>query len=350
MIRYVGVDVGKTRCRAALMNQQGNIEKEFFFENNQKGIQYLTSLLTSEDQVVMESTANLWLTLYEALDNKNIKVVLANPMKTKAIASARVKTDKVDAKILAHLLRADLVAESYVPPAQIREIRALIRHRLSLMKMRTMIKNKVHALTDKYGYRCEFSDMFGVSGLKWLRTLEMKELDCLILENHLSHIEAINLQIGKADGAIKEKACEDEDICLLMSLPGIDVRTALLLKSEIGPISRFGDYKKLVSWAGLAPRVYQSGGVLWNGGITHEGSGVLRWAMVEAAQTAVRCDEKFGVFYGRVKARRGGQKAVVAVANKMLKVVWVMLTRRETYSGVNRRRYEEKLNNAGFGM
>jgi len=197
MIRYVGVDVGKTRCRAALMNQQGNIEKEFFFENNQKGIQHLTSMLTSEDQVVMESTANLWLTLYEALDNKNIKVVLANPMKTKAIASARVKTDKIDAKILSHLLRADLVAESYVPPAQIREIRALIRHRLSLMKMRTMIKNKVHALTDKYGYRCEFSDMFGVSGLKWLRTLEMKELDLLILENHLSHIEAINLQIDR---------------------------------------------------------------------------------------------------------------------------------------------------------
>jgi len=84
-------------------------------------------------------------------------------MKTKAIASAKVKTDKVDAKILAHLLRTDLVAESYVPPKQIREIRALIRHRLSLMKMRTMVKNKVHALTDKYGYRCEYSDLFGVS-------------------------------------------------------------------------------------------------------------------------------------------------------------------------------------------
>jgi transposase len=156
------------------MNKQGVIEREFFFENNHKGIEHLTSLLTSEDRVVMESTANLWLTLYEALDNKNIKVVLANPMKTKAIASAKVKTDKVDARILAHLLRADLVAESYVPPKQIREIRALIRHRLSLMKMRTMVKNKVHALTDKYGYRCEFSDMFGVSGLKWLKTLELR--------------------------------------------------------------------------------------------------------------------------------------------------------------------------------
>jgi len=183
------VDVGKSKCRAALMDQKGNIEKEFFFENNQKGIQHLTSLLTSEDQVVMESTANLWLNLYESLEDKKIKVVLANPMKTKAIASARVKTDKVDAKILAHLLRVDLVAESYVSPKQMREIRALVRHRLSLMKMRTMVKNKIHALIDKYGYRCEFSDMFGVSGLKWLKTLELNKLDGLVFGNHLSHIE-----------------------------------------------------------------------------------------------------------------------------------------------------------------
>jgi transposase len=332
------------------MNQKGIIDHEFFFENNIKGIQHLTSLLTCEDKVVMESTANLWLTLYEALDDKNIKTVLANPMKTKAIASARVKTDKVDAKILAHLLRADLVAESYVPPKQIREIRALIRHRLSLMKMRTMVKNKVHSLTDKYGYRCEFSDMFGVSGLKWLRSVEMASLDLLILENHLSHIESINLQIAKVDVAIKEQACEDEDVCLLLSLPGIDVRTALLLKSEIGPIGRFEDYKKLVSWAGLAPRVHQSGDVLWNGGITRCGSGILRWAIVEAAHVAVRYDEKLCEFYGRVKARRGGSKAIVAVANKMLKIVWVMLVRRETYGGVNQRRYEEKLNRAGFDI
>ncbi|MCL2868960.1 MAG: IS110 family transposase [Candidatus Bathyarchaeota archaeon] len=347
---YVGVDVGKTRCRAALMNQKGTIEKEFFFENTPNGIQQLTSLLSSEDQVVMESTANMWLPLYEAIDNKHIKVVLANPMKTKAIASARVKTDKVDAKILAHLLRADLVAESYVPPKQLRDIRALVRHRLSLTKIRTMVKNKVHALTDKYGYRCEYSDMFGVSGLKWLKSLEMNKLDSLVLENHLLHIESVNLQIKRTDEAILESAVEDEDVRLLLSLPGVDVRTALLLKSEIGRIDRFLDYKHLVSWAGLAPRVHQSGNVLWNGGITKCGSSILRWAMIEAAHTAVRCDERFCEFYGRVKARRGGSKAVVAVANRMLKVVWVMLVRREVYSGVNQRLYEEKLNRVGFDM
>ena len=114
------------------MNQNGVIENEFFFENNNTGISSLLSNLTSEDRVVMESTGNLWLNIYDTLDHKNIKVVLANPMKTKAIASARVKTDKIDARILAHLLRADLVAESYVPPAGVREMRALVRHSFRL--------------------------------------------------------------------------------------------------------------------------------------------------------------------------------------------------------------------------
>lgn len=342
-MRYVGIDVGKARCRAAIMNQKGAIESEFFFENNSRGISNLVSSLTNEDKVVMESTGNLWVNLYDALDHRNIKVVLANPLKTKVIASAKVKTDKVDARILAHLLRTDLVAESYVPPGNVRELRVLVRHRLSLVKMRTMVKNKVHAITDRYGYRCEYSDMFGKAGMQWLRMLELKELDRLVLENHLSLIESINVQIGRVDETIRKRASQDEDVRLLLSLTGIDVYTALLLRSEIGPIARFPSYKKLVSWAGLAPSVHRSGSVEYHGAITKRGSSILRWAMVESARVAVRHDVKFKSFYERVKERRGDQKAAVAAASKMLKIVWFMLTRRETYGGVNRRRYGEKL-------
>lgn len=226
-------------------------------------------------------------------------------MKTKAIASAKIKTDKVDARILAHLLRADLVAESYVPQGNIREMRNLVRHRLSLVKMRTMIKNKVHAVIDKYGYRCEFSDLFGKSGIAWITTLEFGELDRLFLDNHLSLIESINLRIGKVDEAIKKRACEDEDVRLLLSLTGIDVYSALLIRSEIGPITRFSNHKKLVSWAGLAPSVHQSGNVEYTGRITKHGSSMLRWVMVEAAWVAVQHDEKLGEFYVRVRGRRG---------------------------------------------
>ena len=134
---------------------------------------------------------------------------MANPLKTKAIASAKIKSDKVDARILAHLLRSNLVAESYVPPKHLREIRALIRHRVAIVKIRTMVKNQVHALVDKHGLACPYSDMFGKGGLEWLRSLQLPSLDRLILDNHLTHLESLNQQTERVDEEIHSKACED---------------------------------------------------------------------------------------------------------------------------------------------
>jgi len=265
-------------------------------------------------------------------------------MKTKAIASARIKSDKVDARILAHLLRSNLIAESYVPPKEMREIRALVRHRLSLVKMRTMLKNRVHAITDRYGYRCECSDMFGRSGREWLESLELAPLDKLMLGNHMRHMESINDQIRAVDEAIRERASKDGDVRLLLSMTGIDVCTALLIRSEVGDITRFPDHKRLVSWAGLAPSTHQSGAVEYHGRITKQGSKILRWAIVESARVAVNHDDRLRTFYLRVRERRGDQKAIIATASKMLKIIWFMLTRRETYSNANQSRYEKKIN------
>ncbi len=151
------------------------------------------------------------------------------------------------------------------------------------------------------------------------------------------------MQIGRVDEAIRTRACEDEDVRLLLSLTGIDVYTALLIRSEVGPIARFSDYKKLVSWAGLAPSVHQSGNVEYHGRITKRGSTILRWVMVEDARIAVRHDERMRAFYERVAKRHGDQKATVAVACKMLKIVWFMLIRKEPYESVDEGRYAKKL-------
>ena len=265
MSRYIGIDVGKTKCRAAIVNEQGCVENEFFFENNRKGITELTQALMAEDKVVMESTGNLWLSIYDAIDLMNIKVVLANPMQIK---TSKKKTDKVDARKLAMLLKAGLISESYVPPGYLREMRALVRHRLSLVKMRTMEKNKVHAILDKYGYRCEKSDLYGKAGKDWLGKLKFNDTDRLMVKNHLSLIESVGSQVDLVDEAILSKASEEDDVRLLLSLTGIDVYTALLIKSEIGTIKRFDSYKKLISWAGLAPSVHQSGETEYHGNIT----------------------------------------------------------------------------------
>jgi transposase len=341
---YVGVDVGKSKCRASMMSPEGKIIKEIDFSNNSTGISSLISHLSVDNHVVMESTGPYWLDLYNHLDDLHIAVVLANPLKTKTIASARIKSDKVDARILAHLLRTNLIPECYVPPKEMREIRSLVRHRVSIVKLRTMVKNKVHALVDKNGLKHEFSDLFGKAGMKWLESLELSGLDRLMLDNYLLHLESLNVQIERVDDEITSKASVDKDVRILMSLTGISVYSALLIKSEIGTIERFADYKKLVSWAGLAPSLHQSGDVEYHGSITKQGSTMLRWIMVEAARVASNHDARLRAFYERVKQRRGDQKAVVALANKMLKIIWFMLTWKEEYESANEKSYARKLN------
>jgi transposase len=342
-MRYVGIDVGKTKCRVAMMDEHGAVVDEFGFENDHEGIDGLARTLTMDDRVVMEATGPYWLSIYERLDDMHVATVLASPSKTKAIAWARIKSDKVDARILAHLLRADLIPESYVPPKEIREMRELIRHRASIVRVRTMVKNRVHAMVDRNGLKHDFSDLFGKGGIEWLRSLELPSVERLMLDNHLDHLESLDGQISRVDARITEKASMDEDVRLLLSLTGVDVFSALLIRSEIGDIKRFPSYKKLVSWAGLAPSLHQSGSVEYHGAITKQGSKMLRWIMVEAARSASIHDPRLRAFYERVKERRGDQKAVVAVANKMLKIIWFMLTRREEYESTNRERYKTKL-------
>jgi len=235
------------------------------------------------------------------------------------------------------------VAESYVPPRDVRMLRALVRHRASLVRVRTGVRNRIHSILDKYNLKHGFFDLFGKAGLEWLKTVELNPLDRLFLDDYLEHVECLDWLIRNVEGEIHRRASMDGDVKLLLSLTGVDVYSALLIKSEIGDIRRFPSNKKLISWAGLAPSLYQSGNVRYTGPITKQGSRMLRWIMVEAARTAVRHDARMGEFYDRVCRRRGDQKAVVAVACKMLKIVWFMLTRGEPYGSRNSRLYGVKL-------
>jgi transposase len=257
----------------------------------------------------MESTGNFWLNLYEAVEGNGVKAVLANPLKMKAIASAKIRNDKVDARVLAILLRGRLMAECYVPPRDIRELRALVRHRLQLVRTAAMVKNRVHSLLDKYGLKHGFSDVFGKAGMEWLKRAELKSLDRLLLDSFIEQVECLKRLIGSADAEISRRASIDEDVRLLLSLTGVNVYSALLIKSEIGDIRRFPNYnKKLIAWASLAPSLYQSGSVERRGHITKQGSRLLRWVLVECARSAVRHDVRLGEFYERfgvgVESRR----------------------------------------------
>ena len=200
MAVYVGIDVHKHYCQAALMNQQGRITHELRFDNNAQGTTSLIKLAKNVDpciRAVVEPSANFWIRIYDQLEDEGIDVKLSNPLRTKAIAEARIKTDRIDAKTLAYLLRGDLVAESYVPTRKNRERRALIRHRVSLIQMRVDIKNRIHALLDKHELTNthHYTDLFGKQSLEWLHSLQLPNPDQLILQSSLQVVETLTEQI-----------------------------------------------------------------------------------------------------------------------------------------------------------
>jgi transposase len=194
-----------------------------------------------------------------------------------------------------------LVYQSYVPPKEFREKKSLIRHRISLVRNRTLLENKVHSLLDKYDYKIDLTDIFGRSGMCWLKGMELDPIDKVIMDTTLSSIENLNTQIGIVSREIFRYAWESEDVKLILSITGIDVFSAMLITVEIVDIGRFSTPWKLVTYAGLAPSIRESSGKVKYGKITKQGSPWLRWILVQCAMTAVRYDEHFRTFYERLK-------------------------------------------------
>jgi len=350
-MNYVGIDVHKQSFQATVVNQTGSCLEEFRLRNNREGIEQLIERAGcyGSFQAVVESSANYWTKLFDILEENHIPIKLSNPYKTKAIAEAKVKTDRIDSKMLAQLLRADLVAECYVPNKENREKRALIRERASLTKIRTEHRNKIHDLLAKYEYTHRFSDLFGKQGVEWLKTLKLSQYDQTILHANLRLLESLDAEIETLSIEIAKLAINHTDehqqnqVRLLLGLKGLDYYGAMILLSEIGDIRRFPSPEKLVSWAGLAPRTHQSGEASYSGHITKKGSSRVRWILGQAAQTARLYDLKFKTFYDRISARKGHNKALVATIRKMLVVIWTILTRNEPYSGEDQELTEKKI-------
>jgi transposase len=344
---HVGIDVHKAYCQACLKDEQGTILEEFRFQNNLDGAEKLTVVIKKhgDAKVALESTGNLWVKLYDRLDQEErIDVILTNPKKTRIIAESKIKTDTIDARLLADLVRADLVSRSYVPPLPIRNQRTLLRERISLVESRTIIKNQIHALLDKYEVaRPDITDLFGKKGTEWLRTLNLPEIDKTILEVNLQRIQELEVHIEAYTTQIANQAITKPEVKLLMGFTGIDYYSAMLLASEIGDIHRFPSAKKLVSYAGLAPGIRQSAKKTIHGHIVKEGNKRIRWILVEAAQHASRSDPRLRPFYLRILKRHGYQKAIVAVARKMLVSIFYVLSRNEAYHAENKGLLERKL-------
>ncbi|KXA93513.1 hypothetical protein AKJ64_00430 [candidate division MSBL1 archaeon SCGC-AAA259E17] len=325
MATYVGMDVHKKNCQAAAMDEEGTILKEEKVENSLEGFEPFFRDI-EDAEVVIESCYS-WRPTYERLKDLNLDVTMAHPKRTEAVTKARKKTDSVDSKTLAHLLRADMVPESYIPPKEVRKLRDLVRMRTKLVRDRSRLKARVRAELEKNRIRVDSGkDIFTKKRKEWLR-----ELGIYTVDQYLPVIDTLDERIKVVSKRVKEEAGENQDAMLLTSIYGVSYFTALLIVSEIGEIDRFPDPEKLCAYFGLVPKVHQSGETVKYGSITKEGSGLVRWALVQAVFTHIKSDSKLTRYYKKVKKKKGSGKAATATARKMLTIMYFMLKRGEKF-------------------
>ena len=314
---YVGIDLHCKRSQITALDEQGTELLSRRVANDPEALKTILAELGGELKVALEATYG-WEWLAELLDQEGHELHLSHPLRTKAIAAARVKTDAVDARTLAHLLRSDLLPEAYVAPRELRDLRDLLRHRVVLTRMRSALKNRVHALLARQGIQREHADLFGTGGRRFLADLELREPARRRLGSLLSLISDFDREIGSAKHEIDALARHDPRADVLCQLRGIGPYTAMLVIAEVGEIERFRSARHLCAWAGLTSTVRSSDGRARLGHISRQGSPHIRWALVEAAQKAATGGGTLRAAFERIAKRRGRNIAKVALARRML--------------------------------
>jgi len=320
---YVGIDVHRKRSQVAMVDESGEVLANRNVPNGVEPILKVIGGLPPGTPAAFEAAyGTSW--LVQLLEDYGFAPHLVHPSRCKAIASARLKNDKVDAAILAQLLRADLLPEAWIAPPPVRQLRALLRHRVALVRLRTRLRNRIHAIVADYGHDRPGGGYWTGPGRAWLAALELPAVSRELVEDNLGLIDALQQRIDRLDWEIRQRARSDPRVKALTQLPGVGPFTALVILAEVGHISRFGSARRLASWAGLTPTVRGSDRVAHYGHISKEGSVWLRWAMCEAAQTAKRSPQ-FTDTFQRIAKRRGKKIATTAVARKLLTRAWHLL-------------------------
>lgn len=323
---YAGLDIHKSFCQAVVLTETGEVVKCGKTETDREALISFFSEFREPIEIAIESTG-VWEPVYEWLEEGGYKVRLSHPLKTKAIAYAKVKTDKIDARTLADLLRANLLPQSYVPPKEIRALRNLCRERISIVRERTKWMSRIRAELGNRGIKPELKDIFTKKGREWLHSLQIPKI-----ERMLEIIKTEEEKIKEIDNEIKRIAETNENIQILTTIPGIGTYSATLIYAEIGEIDRFPSSEKLCGYAGLVPSTYQSGHTIYHGRLTKEGSAYLRWILIECTQIHVmNANSHLTRYWNRLCKRIGKQKAIVATARKMLKVIYWMLKNKEPF-------------------
>jgi transposase len=342
MGRVIGLDLSKHTAEVAMLLPDQEAPVRGRFSADPASIRQFARGLNADDQVALESCTNAF-AFQRLLCEHAGRVVVSNPLKTRVIAEAKVKTDKVDAEILARLLAADFLPPVWVPDAAIDQLRHLVFHRQGLVTQRTQAKNRIHAILYRNLITPEMSDLFGRAGRKLLDRVELPEVERRLLEADLRAIDFMEGEIKSVERDLARIVHQDPDVRRLMTVPGLALVSAVGLKAAIGDVRRFKAAPNLVSYFGLNPAVYQSGLKAYNGHISRRGRSHARSVCVEVAHQLVKAPGPFRVFFERLRRRKPYNVALTAVARKLTVLVWHMLTTGEDYRYAPPARTREKL-------
>jgi len=331
MIRYVGLDVHKEVVQASIIDEQGRRLESHRLPCTKESLEaFARERLSPTDHLALEATTNTWAVV--ALLRPHVeKIVVGNPLRTRVIAEAKVKTDKVDAEVLAQLLRCDYLPSVWQPDEDTQRLRELSAHRTGLVADQTRLKNRVRSLLAQRLIVPPLPTLFGVGGRQWLRQVTLSAADRLVIDGFLRLLDQLEAERAGVEKTLAEISYPKEEVRLLMTLPGVGAAAAQALVAALGDWRRFPDGDAAASYLGLTPSVRQSANSCHYGRITKAGNPQARWLLTQAAQQVAQHPGPLGVFFRRLKTKKNHNVAVVATARKLVVIAHLMLKNKEPY-------------------
>lgn len=343
MPRRIGLDVHREFAQIAVW-EDGIVRQAGQIATTPEALRVFADSLLPSDEVAIEATGNTH-AIAKLIAPRVARVVISNPMKTRAIAEAKVKTDKVDAKILAQLLAADYLPAVWMADEATQALRRQVARRAHIVRQRTRLKNQVQSILHRNLVpKPPVADLFGIKGRCWLANQPLPPDEELAVQALLRQLDFHGQELRIIDASLGRIGMERDEVKRLMTIPGVDATVALSIVAAVGEFHRFARPEQLVSYLGLNPRVRQSGGQpASHGRITKHGRAHARGMLVEAAWVAVKTPGPLRAFYERIRSRRGMQIAVVATARKLAVLCWHLVIKREDYAFQRASLTEKKL-------
>lgn len=341
--RWFGIDLAKRESQIAVLDADGIQIETKRFATTRESFLAIAAELREGDTAALEVTTNSTSIARLIRSSSEARVIVSNPIKTKTIAQAKIKTDKIDARVLAELARVGYLPEVWLPDEDTEALRQFITDRVAYVRRRTECKNVIHSVLHRNMVHQERSDLFGTGGRRWLESIirgegiktPVPELDRMRIGSLLNEIDRIDALVADLESVIASYVALrphlKEQMDRLLSITGVNLVVASSLIGTIGDIGRFPDKKKLAAYFGVVPSTYQSGDTSRNGRITKQGRAEARWLIIEAAEILRRSPGPMRALYSRIQRKRNHNVAVVAVARKLVELVHHLLSNREDY-------------------